>query len=708
MIYLADQWPEQYRGRLFTINMHGRRLNDERLEREGSGYVARHDPDMIFAADPFFRGLELSYGPDGSAYIIDWSDAGECHESTGVHRTSGRVYRVTYGDPAPQKPIDLGKLGVDELVALHKHSNEWYARQARRQLVARAERGEHSRVAADQLTAMTREADSTAIRLRALGSLFAIGQADDQLLHALLADRDEHLRTWAIRLLTDRWPLDTVMGPEAHVPPASVTTAQLAELVALAKSDDSGLVRLVLASVLQRLAVTQRPALATALASRDEDADDHNLPAMVWYGLIPVGDVDPQRLPQVAAATRWPKLRQWIARRLAEDLAKNAAPLDALLATAASKPDGGLLADALAGMSAGLAGWHKAPRPASWDKVQTAAEAGSASERELVRDLSVLFGDGRALGEVRKIALDGSADMNLRRAALETLIQSRPDDLRSICEALLGTRFLNTIAVRGLAAFDDPKLGAKLAKNYKKFHHSERAAIMETLVSRPTFALAMLDEMAAGNIARSDLSVFQARQIRSFKDPKLAKRLADVWGEIRDSSADKTQAIAQLKEQLTPTVLGESDAGQGRVVFNTACATCHRLYGHGGEIGPDLTGAARQNIDYLLSNIVDPSAVVTADFRMSVVQLADGRVLNGIVRSQNQRTVTLQTAKERLAIDRGDIDAIEPSPLSLMPEGLLQPLKPDQVRNLFAYLMTFSQVPLPPGAPPTDVTSGGH
>ena len=83
MIYLADQWPPEYRGKLFTLNFHGRRINVERLERDGSGFAGRHEPDILFAKDPWFRGIDLGYGPDGGVYILDWSDTGECHDHDG-------------------------------------------------------------------------------------------------------------------------------------------------------------------------------------------------------------------------------------------------------------------------------------------------------------------------------------------------------------------------------------------------------------------------------------------------------------------------------------------------------------------------------------------------------------------------------------------------------------------------------------------------
>src|SRR5262249_50411092 len=223
--------------------------------------------------------------------------------------------------------------------------------------------------------------------------------------------------------------------------------------------------------------------------------------------------------------------------------------------------------------------------------------------------------------------------------------------------------------------------------NYNSFHPVERPAVIETLAMRPSFAAGLLDQIAAGRIPASDLSALQARQIRSFGDDKLTARLAEVWGELRDSPEEKQQLIAQLKRDLTSEPLQAADTRHGRGVFQTTCANCHKLFGAGGAIGPDLTGSGRHNLDYLLSNIVDPSAVVNKDFRMSVLRMSDGRVLNGLIMSQDQERVVLQTAKEQLALMRSEIDEIKLTTLSPMPEGMLQPLKPDQIRDLVAYLM---------------------
>ena len=536
-------------------------------------------------------------------------------------------------------------------------------------------------------------------------SLYAIGAADDAFLRAQLKDPDERVRVWAIRFLSDFWPLDTVMSDRprrrydfssgaAKADGDKSSTETLLAFSRLAKSDPSAAVRLALATVLQRLPVSERPELARGLVTHAEDAGDHNLPLMIWYGLIPVGDANPEALATLANDCRIPLVLKFIARRLGEDIEKVAAPLNHLLKASASRPEEHQ-ADVVAGLSEALQGWSKAIKPAAWDGFQAkAARAGSRSLRDGVRDLSALFGDGRALDEIRRVALDSKAEMSFRKAALRTLIKNRPPDLRQICEQLLKVSFLNSVAVRGLALFDDPEIGATLAENYQKFHPSERAAVIETLVSRPAFARALLEEMAEGRIPRRDVTAFHARQIRSFNDAASTKRLGAVWGELRDSPADKQQAITLWKTKLTPPELAKADKAQGRQVYENVCGVCHTLYGHGGAVGPDLTGSGRDNLDYLLDNIIDPSAVVNADFRMTVIELKDGRTLNGLLASKTERTMTLQTMTETLTLDRAEIESVRESNLSLMPEGLLDALKETQVRDLIAYLMNRSQVPL--------------
>jgi putative heme-binding domain-containing protein len=552
-------------------------------------------------------------------------------------------------------------------------------------------RGEETQWAYEALSPQLDKASDPVLRVRALWTLWRLGAVDDAKLRALLHDDNEHVRAWAIRLLTDQWPLDTCLGKRPARPEAQPPADLLAEFARLAREDQSGLVRLALASLLQRLPPAARPALAAPLLARAEDANDHNQPLMTWYGLIVLADQDLAALPPLADHCALPLTRRYIARRVAEDVDKNPAPLNKLLElTAAKSVD--FQTDILGGLNEAFTGWRKAPKPATWDALVAKLDPSLADK---ARDLGALFGDGRALDEVRRVALDKSGDLAQRKVALQTLVDSHGPEVRKICEQLLGERYINAVAIRGLAEESDPALGAKIVGAYRSFALGDRPQVITALVSRPAWARALLDAVAAGKIPRTDIAAFHARQIHNLNDPALTARLTEVWGDLRESPAAIKELIARLRTVLTPDALSHADPHQGRQLFASICATCHTLYGEGGKIGPDLTGANRDNLDYLLENIADPSAVVAPDFRMSLLTLKDGRVLAGMITTKTDRTLTLRTMTDVQTVERAEIVKTEESPLSMMPEGLLAVFTPEQTLNLFAYLMSRQQVTLP-------------
>ncbi|MDA1141858.1 MAG: hypothetical protein O3B01_25110 [Planctomycetota bacterium] len=303
MIYLGDNWPDQYRGRIFMGNTHGRRINQDRLERQGTSYAGKHEPDFMMANQPWFLGVEMEYGPDGAVYLSDWVDLGECHGRDGIHRTSGRIYRITYGDPKPVK-MDVSKADDMTLLSLLKHKNEWFIRRARRLLQERAVSGNLTLEVAPALIRMLESEKDVRYRLRALWALHSIGKGNSELLLHLLDDKEEHLRAWAIKLL---------MEEENGSEEAATSFATLA------RSETSGLVRLHLASALQRLPFEKRWAIAAGLASHAEDADDRCQPLMIWYGIEPAILPSPKQALELARTSCIPLLRQYIARRLAAE-----------------------------------------------------------------------------------------------------------------------------------------------------------------------------------------------------------------------------------------------------------------------------------------------------------------------------------------------------------------------------------------------------
>jgi mono/diheme cytochrome c family protein len=132
----------------------------------------------------------------------------------------------------------------------------------------------------------------------------------------------------------------------------------------------------------------------------------------------------------------------------------------------------------------------------------------------------------------------------------------------------------------------------------------------------------------------SDLHAWHVRQILSFDNQELNDLLKSHWGEIRETAGDRREQVAMWKKELTPKVLAKANLGNGRRIFAKTCQNCHRLFGIGGQIGPDITGSNRANPDYILENILDPGAVVGRDYQMTVVALRDGRSISGLLRQE--------------------------------------------------------------------------
>ena len=709
MIYQGTTWPEQYQDKLFTLNLHGLRANLERLERDGGGYVARHEPDFFVAADPWFRGMDLSIGPDGNVFVIDWSDTGECHESTGVHRTSGRVFKIVRTSSVAERginiasrretPQDITQCSIQRLIDLATSTEAWSFRQARLELARRRHAGDDIRAASVALRqSFETKSATSADYIRTLMAMHSAGATDGEFLVDQWNHPDEHVRAWAIRLLTEDLKIDDALGP-AKVAQDQQTRTQrkaarlLPQLKRVAQEDTSALVRLTLASTLQRLPVSQRAELAKVLAAHAQDADDHNLPLMLWYGLMAVGVENPSALVDVARSCQIPTTLRLISRFLAAQVNKNPDLLDALIGVAADSHEQALRFAIVQGIDQGWAGWQSVHKPKSWDRL--VGKENLAETTALIQRLGPLFGDGRSIKEVTDIAL-GSTDApyTIRLAALDTLIQIKAETLRSTCQTLLSDARMNVLAARGLSTFDDPSIGKALVDRYRSIRAPYQPQVMSILVSRPTFASQMLTAISENKIARDDLSAFHVRQIQQFGIPELNQQLRSVWGEVRDSPAEKQASMRSWKTKLTAEKLAQANKANGRRLFVKHCQTCHRMYGQGETVGPDLTGGNRTNLDYLLQNIIDPSAVVDKDFRMTSLLTSDGRLITGLVTGETEQTVTIRTSTEALVLDTASIENRQLTEKSPMPDGLIDHLSDDQVGDLLAYLQHPTQISL--------------
>jgi putative membrane-bound dehydrogenase-like protein len=661
LIYLGTNFPAEYRGKIFMCNTHGRRMNVNRLERSGSGFVGKREPDFMLVKNPWFRGVDIKMGPDGAVYVADWSDNGECHDHDGIHRTSGRIYRIAYGSPLPFKP-EKSLVEQDSKVLLGnvKSNNAWLARHSLRILQERQQSEARVRDAADLPLLAAEALDLNSV---------------EQLSKWLKSSNLEQLEQ-AIQLAA---------GNEAR------RQAFLPTLIELAKQKPAPNILLALVSVLRRFDSTERLELAQAILSQPVNAKtiaaENNLTLMTWYGIEPVV----KSLAEVELLKSIPKLQQFAVRRLAYEVNKESTlASDGLGYISSNLTNGGdtEVVDLLNAFRAGLAGRARVDAPKDWSAIEKQLRASKNKEIVFAADaLGVLFGDGAALADLRKMAANGDLEPVTREEAIRALAAAKDNDAVPIFFNLLGDRAVADAAIRGLVSFDHKDTAKRLLKQFGALRDGNRSLAIDTLSSRESYALELVEAIQAGEVDSRELAASQVRQLLALGNARIQKVLESKWGVVQETPEAKLAAIERWKKELTQQSLAGAKLENGAALFKKSCATCHKLYGEGLTIGPDLTGANRSNLDYLLMNIIDPSSVVPKQFTTSVIALQNGRVVTGVVIGETEKAITVQTDKEQLTLATEDIEQRRNSGKSLMPDGMIDALTPEQVRDLFAFMM---------------------
>jgi putative membrane-bound dehydrogenase-like protein len=747
MIYQGGAWPEKYRGAVFMNNIHGNRVNIDLLEPQGSGFVAHHGPDFLLTRDQWSQMLDLDYGPDGQVWAIDWYDRQQCHlKDIDKHdRSNGRIYRIVYDNAKPVK-VDLQKLSDHELVKLLTHDNEWYRRHAQRILQERLAvlpaNQDFAEAASKELQSL-QTGKSEAFALRGIWGSEVVSRYD-QLVgwhRSLSANASKSyvdgIRGVVIgvnRLMADRPQVRAQLSRLNMALDEEPNADALSFWTEIAATDRSPAVRLAIASTLQRVRVSSRWSVLEALTSHREDASDHNLPLMYWYAMEPLADVDPPRALALAlsAGEKIPILKEYMIRRIgAGDPAKS---LDLLVDGLSKAKDDATRLTFLRGLNESLKGRRDVKPPAAWQQVKAElAKSDSADVRFESTALSVGFGDQTAAQSLAKTILDPKAPANQRRQAIAALNRNQSPALLAALLKIVESRNategadsrggaagpysagalsasggreapgnapspIRADALRGLASFDDARISQAILGIYGELSPAERRDALATLCSRPNYATALFDAMAAGKVPSNHLTADLVTNLRNLNDEKLNKRIEQVWGIVRSSPADKKKLIEDYKRMLGGTAGLSSSAHRdvelGRAVFAKTCQQCHTLFGAGGKVGPDITGSQRANLDYLLSNVLDPSAVMAKEYQPTVIRTADGRVVTGILKEETAAAISLQTQNELVVIPKGDIDEMKLSDKSMMPDDLLKPLSPLEVTSLVAYLGSETQTPI--------------
>jgi len=700
-IYQSDQFPASYRNQLLFGNLHGHRLVNNYLDPKGSTYIGRHGSDFLRSNDMYFIPVTQKVGPDGSLYVSDWSDKQVCHRGSNAiemwDRSNGRIYRVSYGPsdagtPArkeghdrspsvhprtasgetpdaaretralqfPQAPFDLHHESDESLVRLAVQAeNEWFSRMAKR-LVMERTTVDTSRFASIarilERTPSTQEASALRHFWLALSAGGTTPVATPKPNEGL-----DHVRAWQVR-------------------------AKAAESVGtgwseLANQDASPIVRRELASALQRFPLHQRSDIAAALLQHGEDKDDPYIPLLIWYGIEPVVGADAEAGLKLAAASKMPKVTEFIYRRLGTEEKGRVALLTMAAESADKTQQESLLRTVVEAARAG----DKITLPMNWQELKS-----KLGQEALVQELEAFMGVEKAL-ELYRLTVMNAASTAQREAALRILLQVRDPQTAVLLHRVIELNdapFLRR-SIQALATLPHEGTSALLLEKFASFDANLQTDVINTLATTSAGARGLLLAVKEGKVARSQLSPFLARQMDTLKDEAVKSLLKEVWGDLNAPKPDLEQRKVKFRTTLSKEALARADAKQGKLIFSATCGTCHRLLGEGQDVGPDLTGSNRGDLDYLLDNVLDPNAVIGKDYQLNIFELQDGRIASGVIKEETAAAyrVAMPGGIEQM-VTKAEIKKRTVSPVSTMPEGLFDALPAESLLHLVKYLQS--------------------
>jgi putative heme-binding domain-containing protein len=666
-IYQSDAFPAAEKGRIFMANIHEHGVLSDVLTPKGSGFAASHGDDFMMANNAQWVGFSMEVGPEGGVYVLDWHDADICGQKV-LNTETGRIFRIvpekSGAQNFPGRYSDLNQMADSELVALQTNQSDWHARRARLILQSRAAKGKLDSKTHGQLRDIYETNTNSDWRLRAMWALHITKGLSESLLLKALDDKDQYIRAWAIQL-----------SCEDGSTPEAINN----KLVTMAGKDPSPVVRLYLSSALQRLQKNTSWKIVAELVKHSEDINDHNLPKMIWYGLEPLVASNPARALSMISGANIPLLAQYTARR-----AVDAGAVNELVKTLGAQPK--TLVSLMEGMINAMEGRTDLKPPSNWQTVFTTLRKRNDRSSGLAAEIAELFGDTQAAQRSLLTLKNKKALPLQRKKALAALTAQQRKELLAELPALLEEPEMRLEAIRSVAAFDDEKLGALLIKKYEVLNTAEKTAAIQTLSSRPRYGWAVTQAIKKNSIPKNEIPANVARQLRRV----VGSGFVEVWGPIDDTPFDKGE-FTKYKNLLSNNA-SKSNLKNGQALFQKTCGSCHKMYGQGGNIGPDLTGSNRSNLDYLLFNILSPSEEIQDAYKLVVITTRDGRSYSGNIIGENARQLTLRVVgQDAVVINKSSIQSKEITPVSMMPQGLLSTLTEKEVVDLITYIRTAGQ-----------------
>lgn len=740
-IYQGDQFPEEYRGRVFMGNIHQNAINHDRLIPNGSSFKAVAEQDFLTTSDGWFRPVSQQVGPDGALWIADWYDKYPCYQNAmadpeGVDREYGRIWRVVYvgkevGKKVPPRPdvkMDLAKLRMADLTRLLEHPNQWQRRMAQCVLTDRIHQRsldrsgemdiEHPKAelpfpAIDALVSKDRPNN---VRFAGLSTWFSTGlyPTNVKLLDGLLHDAEAVVRKWAVTMTAD-YIQKQILAARHFRTQRELTrqeqdyfqrTVALLEQAAL---DPDPSVRLAVATAVRQIVSssltvntdinTDAPVgdILATLISSSADAKDPLLPYMIWHAGEPLLAHNPQPglnwLAENGVATLPLSgiLTRKAMRRICDT--RDAAKLDVAMSFLSRVADSSteLTIAALDGLLEGQKGQAIMPTVDTAALLNTLGSSANSGIVERARQLGALWGEAGATQRMFALVNDGKAGLDERITAIQTIAKFKSPAARDAALKLVAPDNPESLVIEALRALSEiggDTVGQDLIERWKTLSPAVRQVAGETLTSRSRWAGNLLSAVERRVISASELSATTIRALASFvrtDDEGMCRRFEQSIGRVRSTPADKQQIIEAKKKMILAG--GEPDLKAGHELAKKNCFVCHKFNGEGADVGPDLTGSGRSTLDALLANVIDPNQIIGKGFENVEVETKDGRSVSGrLVEDTASHVKLLSSGPKEEIVARSNIEQMRVSELSVMPEGLEQ--MPDaDFRNMILFIL---------------------
>ncbi|HYT94793.1 MAG TPA: PVC-type heme-binding CxxCH protein [Gemmataceae bacterium] len=669
LIYRGDLLPKAFHGSAFTCEPTGNLVHQEVLRQHGATFRSeppRKGVEFLASPDDWFRPVFLTHGPDGALYVVDMYRAVIEHPEfmppelknrpdLTLGKDRGRIWRIV-PEKHQTKPIrpSLSKATTAELVGLLEHPEGWWRTTAQRLLLQRQDRA-----AVEPLRKLTLSSAQPLARLHAAWLLERLGGLDETLLLALLQDPHPRQREHGVRL-AEPWIGKDVALRKGVFRLARDADPQVRFQVGLSLGEwdnDQIVPGLAAVALLGAEDRWTRLAVASAVPNRAGDLLRATLP--------PVGGPRPEITPG-----RFLLLQELAAlvgaRRDQNEVVGVLQVLQRLrLQDQARWQLAGLngLAEGMGRRGTQLAAFLKA-LPADRRPIAEQTEALLARAAKLTRDAALPLED--RLAAVRLLA---HTPWEIAGPALKELLA--PDHAQEIRLA----------AVRALAAQPRPEVAGELLKSWRAYTPALRREVTEALLRQPDRIRTLLKEVEAGRVRPGDIDALRTRQLVNHSNTEIRERSRTL---LRDNlPADRKKVLADYRPALTL----KGDPQRGREVFRKNCATCHKVADIGVDVGPDIADTRTKTLDALLVDILNPNQAIDSNYVNYLIVTKNGKTLTGLIATETAGSVTLRRAENQTeTVLRQDIESIQSTGVSLMPEGLEKTITIQEMADLLHFL----------------------